>query len=177
MKNKADKGVKLCIVSGTTYENIAGGKLHSYFTPKQLENLYLGLGRGTFDYGYAAELFAALRSYEYDLATTHLTIVGGGQLVKHFDSCDPEQVTIVDDICAAAKGDEYMAYRQMLRFTAPLNSRTFLKAIAKNSDKRPAAAFFAKAAAVIKVSILRIFRPSCRRSRRCRYSTRSSCRP
>ena len=54
--------------------------------------------------GYVAELFAALRSYEYDPATTHLTIVGGGgQLVKHFGSYDPEQVTIVDDICAAAK--------------------------------------------------------------------------
>lgn len=53
---------------------------------------------------YAAELFAALRSYEYDPATTHLTIVGGGgQLIKHFGSYDPEQVTIVDDICAAAK--------------------------------------------------------------------------
>ena len=65
---------------------------------------------------YAAELFATLRSYEYDPATTHLTIVGGGgQLVKHFGSYDPEQVTIMDDICAAAKGYEYMAYRQMLR--------------------------------------------------------------
>ena len=65
---------------------------------------------------YVAELFAALRSYEYDPATTHLTIVGGGgQLVKHFGSYDPEQVTIMDDICAAAKGYEYMAYRQMLR--------------------------------------------------------------
>ena len=37
MRPLLDKGVKLCIVSGTTYENIAGGKLHSYFTPKQLE--------------------------------------------------------------------------------------------------------------------------------------------
>ena len=52
MRPLLDKGVKLCIVSGTTYEKIAGGKLHSYFTPKQLENLYLGLGRGAFDYGY-----------------------------------------------------------------------------------------------------------------------------
>ena len=54
MRPLLDKGVKLCIVSGTTYENIAGGKLHSHFTPKQLENLYLGLGRGAFDYGYDA---------------------------------------------------------------------------------------------------------------------------
>ena len=49
MRPLLDKGVKLCIVSGTTYENIAGGKLHSYFTPKQLENLYLvwGAARST----------------------------------------------------------------------------------------------------------------------------------
>lgn len=63
-------------------------------------------------------------------------------------------------------------------FTAPLNSRTFPKAITKNSDKRPAAAFFAKAAAVVRMSILRIFRRNCRRNRRCRYSTRwNCCRP
>ena len=58
MRPLLDKGVKLCIVSGTTYENIAGGKLHSYFTPKQLENLYLGLGRGAFDYGYNTRISA-----------------------------------------------------------------------------------------------------------------------
>ncbi len=46
------KGVKLAIISGTTYENIAGGKLHELFTPKQLQNLYLGLGRGAYDYGF-----------------------------------------------------------------------------------------------------------------------------
>ncbi len=47
-----EKGVKLAIISGTTYENIAGGKLHELFTPKQLQNLYLGLGRGAYDYGF-----------------------------------------------------------------------------------------------------------------------------
>ena len=47
-----EKGVKLAIISGTTYENIAGGKLESYFSPKQLQNLYLGLGRGAYDYGF-----------------------------------------------------------------------------------------------------------------------------
>ena len=63
-------------------------------------------------------------------------------------------------------------------FTAPLNRRTFLTAITKIPDKSPAAASFTKAAAVIKVSILRIFRPSCRQNRRCRYSTRwNCCRP
>lgn len=47
-----EKGVRLAIISGTTYENIASGQLHTYFTPKQLGNLYLGLGRGAFDYGF-----------------------------------------------------------------------------------------------------------------------------
>lgn len=49
-----EKGIKLAIISGTTYENIAGGKIHRYFTPKQLQNLYLGLGRGAYDYGFDA---------------------------------------------------------------------------------------------------------------------------
>lgn len=47
-----EQGVKLAIVSGTTIENIAGGKIESYFTPKQLENLYLGLGRGAYNYAF-----------------------------------------------------------------------------------------------------------------------------
>lgn len=47
-----EKGVKLAIISGTTYENIAGGRIETYFTPKQLQNLYLGLGRGAYDYGF-----------------------------------------------------------------------------------------------------------------------------
>lgn len=55
MRPLLEKGVKLAIISGTTYENIAGGKLESYFTPKQLQNLYLGLGRGAYDYGFDAE--------------------------------------------------------------------------------------------------------------------------
>ena len=80
-------------------------------------------------------------------------------------------------------GSQRESFRQYLMqksrmFTAPLNSRTFPKAITKNSDKRPAAAFFTKAAAVVRMSILRIFRPSCRQNRRCRYSTRwNCCRP
>lgn len=47
-----EKGIKLVIVSGTTMENIAGGKLESFFTEKQLGNLYLGLGRGAFNYEF-----------------------------------------------------------------------------------------------------------------------------
>ena len=52
MKGLLAKGVKLVIVSGTTYENIAGGKLEEYFTKEELEHLYLGLGRGAYNYRF-----------------------------------------------------------------------------------------------------------------------------
>lgn len=47
-----EQGVKLAIISGTTIENIAGGHIESYFTAKQLDNLYLGLGRGAYNYAF-----------------------------------------------------------------------------------------------------------------------------
>ncbi len=52
MKPLLQKGIKLAIISGTTIENIAGGKIESYFTEKELENLYLGLGRGAYNYAF-----------------------------------------------------------------------------------------------------------------------------
>lgn len=52
MKSLLQQGVKLVIVSGTTIENIADGKIESYFTAEELENLYLGLGRGAFNYAF-----------------------------------------------------------------------------------------------------------------------------
>lgn len=52
MKPLLEKGVKLAIISGTTYENIAGGEIEKYFTQKQLDNLYLGLGRGAYNYSF-----------------------------------------------------------------------------------------------------------------------------
>lgn len=47
-----DQGVKLVIVSGTTMENIAGGEIEKYFTDRQLDSLYLGLGRGAYNYAF-----------------------------------------------------------------------------------------------------------------------------
>ena len=38
---------------------------------------------------------------------------GGGCLVKHFYRFDTERVKFIDDICAAAKGYEYMAELQI----------------------------------------------------------------
>lgn len=52
MKPLLQQGIRLVIVSGTTMENIAGGEIAKYFTKEELTNLYLGLGRGTFDYAF-----------------------------------------------------------------------------------------------------------------------------
>jgi beta-phosphoglucomutase-like phosphatase (HAD superfamily) len=52
MRPLLDKGISLIIISGTTYENIAKGELEKNFTPSQLQNLFLGLGRGAFNYRY-----------------------------------------------------------------------------------------------------------------------------
>lgn len=55
MKKLLQQGVKLVIVSGTTVENLAGGNLGGYFTEEELKNLYMGLGRGAFNYGFTKE--------------------------------------------------------------------------------------------------------------------------
>ena len=47
-----DKGVCLLVISGTTYGNIGGGRLHERFPPAQRQNLFFGLGRGSFNYGF-----------------------------------------------------------------------------------------------------------------------------
>lgn len=52
MKKLLQNNVRLIIVSGTTYENIAGGKLQDCFTEEELKNLYLGLGRGAYNYKF-----------------------------------------------------------------------------------------------------------------------------
>ncbi len=49
------KGVRLVVVSGTTIENIAGGRLGDHFTVEERKNLYLGLGRGAFNYRFDDE--------------------------------------------------------------------------------------------------------------------------
>lgn len=65
---------------------------------------------------YTAELFAALRRYEYDPDLMRLTIVGGGGcMVRNFGEYQADRVTIVDDICATAKGYEYLALATLRR--------------------------------------------------------------
>jgi len=44
-----------------------------------------------------------------------LYIAGGGRIVKNFGKYDKKRVTIIDDICAAAKGYEQLAYSVLTR--------------------------------------------------------------
>jgi plasmid segregation protein ParM len=65
---------------------------------------------------YVTGIFHILRRYEYDPDLMRLYIVGGGGcLVRNFGSFDESRVTILDDICAAAKGYEYLAYSALRR--------------------------------------------------------------
>ena len=60
---------------------------------------------------YVADIFATLRKYEYNPDLMRLYIVGGGGcLVRHFGDFAKDRVTILSDICATAKGYEYLAY-------------------------------------------------------------------
>ena len=63
---------------------------------------------------YVREIFRRLREHGYDENTMMLYITGGGGcLVKNFYKFNPDRVRFVDDICAAAKGYEYLAELQM----------------------------------------------------------------
>lgn len=50
-----ERGILLLIVSGTTYENIAGGRLADLIPRSLRSRLFLGLGRGAFNYGFDPE--------------------------------------------------------------------------------------------------------------------------
>ena len=63
---------------------------------------------------YVKDIFRRLREHGYDENTMTLYVTGGGGcLVKNFYKFAKERVKFVDDICAAAKGFEYMAELQM----------------------------------------------------------------
>ena len=63
---------------------------------------------------YVKDIFRRLREHGYDESSMALYIAGGGGcLVKNFYKFNPDRVVFVDDICAAAKGYEYMAELQM----------------------------------------------------------------
>ena len=65
---------------------------------------------------YTAGIFRRLREHEYDPKIMKLYVVGGGScLIRNFGQYDRNRVFINEDICATAKGYEYMAERALRR--------------------------------------------------------------
>ncbi len=59
---------------------------------------------------YVREIFAVLRKHKFDPKLMRLYVVGGGGcLIKNFGEYDASRTFILDDICATAKGYEWMA--------------------------------------------------------------------
>ena len=59
---------------------------------------------------YVADIFRRLREHGYDANTMRLFVCGGGGcLIKHFYTGSLDRVEFIDDICAAAKGYEFLA--------------------------------------------------------------------
>lgn len=59
---------------------------------------------------YVAEIFRRLREHGYDESTMKLYVCGGGGcLIKNFYHGNLDRVKFINDICAAAKGYEYLA--------------------------------------------------------------------
>ena len=85
------------------------------FGEADIPEKYLGIIRRVAE-EYADEIFSALRKYEYNPELVKLHIVGGGAaIIKNFGKYDPERVEIIDDICANAKGYEYIAVHNLRR--------------------------------------------------------------
>ena len=62
---------------------------------------------------YVDGIFDRLHDHGYDEKSMQLIVTGGGGcLVKHFGRFDKNRVFFVDDICAAAKGYEFLAEYQ-----------------------------------------------------------------
>jgi len=65
---------------------------------------------------YVQGIFRKLREREYNPELMRLFVVGGGScLIKHFGQYDAGRVTILDDICATAKGYQFLAGQKSRR--------------------------------------------------------------
>ena len=65
---------------------------------------------------YVADIFSTLLKYEYNPDLMRLHVVGGGGcLIRNFGMYDESRVTILDDICATAKGYEHLALMSLKR--------------------------------------------------------------
>lgn len=90
MKKLLGQGVKLAIISGTTIENIAQGKLHEYFTIEERQHLFYGLGRGAYNYLFnqmgQPELFLDMTpSKETLLKIHHICYLIHEELLKNYN--------------------------------------------------------------------------------------------
>ena len=64
---------------------------------------------------YVEGIFRRLREHGYDANTMRLFVTGGGgYLIEHFYKGDTKNIVFVEDICAAAKGYEYLAEKQLM---------------------------------------------------------------
>ena len=116
-------GVNQCVI---TAKNIVLDRFGTILDESIIEQM---IRTGTADIGdkyldcisdaikeYSAYIFETLRKYEYDSELMRLYITGGGAtLIKHFGEYDESRVVIIEDICAAAKGYELLAYNALLR--------------------------------------------------------------
>ena len=67
---------------------------------------------------YVGEIFRILREHEYNPALMRLHVLGGGScLVRNFGAYDADRVTIYEDICATAKGYEFLCEQALHRGT------------------------------------------------------------
>lgn len=65
---------------------------------------------------YVSGIMRRLREHEYDPELMRLYIMGGGScLIKNFAEYDPARVTINGDVCATAKGYEWLAAEYLKR--------------------------------------------------------------
>ena len=61
---------------------------------------------------YVREIFRRLEEHDYNAGLMRLYVVGGGGcLIQNFGKYDASRVTVNEDICATAKGYEYLAER------------------------------------------------------------------
>ncbi len=61
--------VLLIVISGTTYGNVAQGLLYDRLPESQRHNLFMGLGRGAYNYGYVDGAVSILHEITPDLPT------------------------------------------------------------------------------------------------------------
>ena len=65
---------------------------------------------------YVREIFRILREREYNPALMRLYVLGGGScLIRNFGEYDADRVTINEDICATAKGYEFLCEQALRR--------------------------------------------------------------